>query len=119
MKHLKSKIIKYMKINSDANFSTMLKESVDSYNKTFSKVLNGSQSNFNSNFYDPVLRERLYGHHQRLQPFGLWYKAVSVGESNRFGCCGFSSADLSCKSHRMGIKLKQKRYHSYLYFYNF
>ena len=40
-------------------------------------ILHQSTSNFsilNSNFFDPVLRERLYGNHPRLLPFEHWYK---------------------------------------------
>ena len=28
----------------------------------------------NSNYFDPILRERLYGNHPRLQPFQNWYQ---------------------------------------------
>ena len=63
-----------MKIHPDANFSRLLRDSVKSYNNSYSKVLKGTPSSLNSNYFDPVLRERLYGHHNRLQPFEHWFK---------------------------------------------
>ena len=35
--------------------------------------MKGAPSNLNSNYFDPVLRERLYGHHPRLQSFETWF----------------------------------------------
>ena len=64
----------YLKLHPDANFSDLLSATVKSYNQTYSKVLKGSPASLNSNYYDPILRERLYGKHNRLQPFEHWYK---------------------------------------------
>ena len=74
MRHLKAKIISYLKLHPDANFNALLRDTVKSYNESYSKVLKGSPSSLNSNFFDLVLRERLYGHHPRLLPFEDWYK---------------------------------------------
>ena len=47
----------------------------------------------------------------------LYLDTASVGESNRFGCCGFSCADLQIQatSHRKGIKLIQKTCQTYTF----
>ena len=73
MKNLKAKIIAYLKIYPNTNFKTLLDETVRGYNHTFSDVIKGSPASLNSNFFDPVLREMLYGNHPRLQPFRSWY----------------------------------------------
>ena len=73
-KHIKTKIITYLKIHPEADFPSLLKAVIKSQNNTFSQVLKGTPSEFNSNYFDPLLRKRLYKNHSALQPFETWYK---------------------------------------------
>ena len=74
MKHMKAKMISYLKAHPQANFKTLLHDTTNGYNHTYSDILKGTPASLNSNFYDPILRERLYGKHPPLQPFENWYK---------------------------------------------
>ena len=74
VKHLKTKIISYLKIHPQADFPEVLAAAVKSYNETYQNVLKGSPASVNSNYFDPLLRERLHKHHPKLQPFETWYK---------------------------------------------
>ena len=74
MKYIKTKIISYLKIYPTANFPNLLKAVLDSYNHTFSDKINGKPAELNSNYFDPVLRRRLYKNQPALQPFETWFK---------------------------------------------
>ena len=38
------------------------------------KIVQGTPASLNSNYFDPILRARLYKHHPKLQPFEEFYK---------------------------------------------
>ena len=86
---------------------------------TYSDILKGSPASLNSNFFDPVLRERLYGKHPRLQPFQNWYqdqlklqkKSLKVREGRLRNLNDFRVNDLVMVQYD-GLTKVQKRHWS-------
>ena len=74
LKNIKTKMISYLKIHPTASFPTLLKAVIKSYNNTYSDVLKGKPADLNSNYFDAILRSRLYKNQPALQPFDTWYK---------------------------------------------
>ena len=58
LKHLKTKMVTYLKINTDTPFPKLLKDVVESYNNTRSDLLQDTPRNLNSNYFDAILRQR-------------------------------------------------------------
>ena len=74
LKQIKTKIITYLKIHPKASFPSLLKAVIKSYNMSYSDVLKGTPAQFNSNYFDAILRHRLYKDQPALQPFKTWVK---------------------------------------------
>ena len=74
VKYLKTRIISYLKMHPKKNFPEVLHQALTSYNETYSDLLQGTPASLNSNYFDPILRARLYKHHPKLQPFEEFYK---------------------------------------------
>ena len=48
IRYLKTRMIKYLKLHQESNFPKLLKQSIESHNKTYSNVLKGTPEQFNS-----------------------------------------------------------------------
>ena len=73
LKHLKTRMIRFLKVHPNTSFTKLLSAAVKSHNSTYTPLLKAAPADVNSNFYDPILRKRLYKDYPKLEPFQTWY----------------------------------------------